>query len=469
MKPYSITRRLIVTVLLVELVSALCVTAMAWFYERHSHFRSFDIMLRGRADSLLGSVQDADDAEDNVVLDLKDLNVPREDVYEVRDEKGRVLGRSQNWTGVPEQVLSQQDGTFHLSLHGRDYRALLLHGLRIVDPNDPSGGVRHPLTIIYGSPTKHVWHAVMDTVQFYAISSLVLLAITGAVMAWLLNRSLTPLHELAAEASALSVKTWKFTPSERARATKELFPLVQALESALQRLERSFMQQRRLISDSAHELKTGVAVVKSSLQLLGMKPRSPEEYQAGLTRCEADCARMEEIVIKMLTLARIEASTPAHRSTPADAAAALAEIREQLQPVAELRGITVICTLPESLPVQLSGDDCRLLFSNLLLNALQHSPNGTCVSIQGRIHNGIAEVSIADQGDGIPPEALPHIFEPFYRGDPSRNRNTGGTGLGLSICKAIVDQAGGLISIDTQIGSGTTVTVRLPTHGSVTN
>lgn len=463
MKPYSITRRLIVTVLLVELLSALCVTGMAWFYERHSHFRAFDVMLRGRADSLLGSVEDADDAADNVMLDLKDLNVPHEDIYEVRDDKGHLLGRSPNWDGASEQMLSsQRDGMFALSLRGKNYRALLLHGLRIVDPNDPSGGVRHHVTIVYGSPTRHVWHAVIDTVQFYAISSLALLAITGAVMAWLLNRGLAPLHELAAEASSVSVNSWKFTPSERARATKELFPLVKALEAALQRLERSFMQQRRLVSDSAHELKTAVAVVKSSLQLLGMKQRRAEEYQAGLARCEADCERMEEIVAKMLALARVEAAAKSHASATTDIAEALHQVVEQLQPIADLRGININRSVPESLPARIAHDECTLLFSNLLLNALQHSAAGTTIAIQANSRNGHAEIQIADQGDGIPTEALPHVFEPFYRGDPSRNRNTGGTGLGLSICKAIVDAAGGEISISSQAGFGTTVIVQLP-------
>jgi signal transduction histidine kinase len=303
---------------------------------------------------------------------------------------------------------------------------------------------------------------VIDTVQFYAISSLALLAVTGAVMAWLLNRSLAPLHELAAEASTVSVNSWKFTPSERARATKELFPLVQALEAALQRLERSFMQQRRFVSDSAHELKTGVAVVKSSLQLLGMKPRSAEEYQAGLARCEADCERMEEIVAKMLTLARVDASAETHAPSVTDVGQALQQVQEQLQPIADTRGITITRIVPEALSAHLAPQECSLLFSNLLLNALQHSVSGTTVSIQGHACNGYAEIQITDQGDGIPPEALPHVFEPFYRGDASRNRNTGGTGLGLSICKAIVDKAGGDIRITSQPGKGTTVTVQLP-------
>ena len=465
MKTHSIARRLIATVLLVELVSALCVIGLAWMYERHSHFRSFDILLRGRADSLLGSVQDAEDPADNVMLNKSDLNVPSEDIYEVRDEKGRLLGHSQNWDGTAAQTLSSRaDGYFTLKINGKHYRTLLLHGLRVVDPDDKGGGVPRHVVIIYGSPTNRVWKAVTGAVKFYTVASLLLLAITGFVVAWLLNRSMAPLRELAAEAGSVSVNAWQFNPPEKARATKELAPLVDALETTLQRLERSFLQQRRFISDAAHELKTAVAVVKSSLQLLGMKQRSAAEYQAGLERCESDCSRMEEIVAKMLTLARAEsnAETKLHQiATTTNISDTLRQVAEQFQSMAELRGVAVVLSTQEDIFVALAGEECTVVLSNLLLNALQHSRRTTITASAFR-KGSIVEVRVEDQGDGIDSVALPHVFERFYRGDPSRNRNTGGTGLGLSICKAIVDGAGGEIHIDSLPDIGTAVLVILP-------
>jgi signal transduction histidine kinase len=465
MRSHSIARRLIATVLLVELISAVCVTGMAWFYEQHSHFRSFDILLRGRADSLLGSVQDAEDPADNVMLSKSDVDVPSEDIYEVRDEKGRLLGRSPNWNGASQETLARgADGYFNLAVNGKPYRSLLLHGLRVVDPGDKSGGVPHHVTIVYGSPTRRVWKAVARAAQFYAAASLALLVVTGLVMAWLLNRSLAPLRALAAEAAGVSVNAWRFSAPEKARATKELAPLVDALETTLQRLEHSFFQQRRFVSDAAHELKTGVAVVKSSLQLLGIKQRSAAEYQAGLERCETDCGRMEEIVAKMLTLARVEsADVSGGRNVAAtNISEALRNTAEQFNSMAELRGVIVVLSVQESLFVTLTLEECALLLTNLLLNALQHSGRGTRITISAEVTNHTVEVLFEDQGDGISPEILPHIFERFYRGDPSRNRNTGGTGLGLSICKAIVDAAGGEIKIHSTPGVGTIVVLHLP-------
>ncbi len=123
----------------------------------------------------------------------------------------------------------------------------------------------------------------LSTVQshFYAFGSLLLLLITGPLIAWVLHRGLLPLRQLAALAGQVSANSWEFSPPASARETAELAPMTNALENTLQRLQRSFEQQRTFVSDSAHELKTAVAVVKSSLQLLELKQRTPAEYHAG--------------------------------------------------------------------------------------------------------------------------------------------------------------------------------------------
>jgi signal transduction histidine kinase len=466
MKPRSIAGRLILTVLLVQLAAALSVTAITFLYERHSHFRAFDIMLRGRADTVLGAVQDAEDPGDHVMLDKADLNVPAEDIYEVRDESGQLLGRSANWNG-PETAISalqSKSSYLMLSTNGKRYRALAMHGQRIVDPDEKGGGKLRQVSVIYGAPTRHVWKSIMEAVNFYALFSLGLLVVTGVMMAWLLNRSMAPLRELATQAANVSVGRWQFHPSEEIQATKELAPLTKTLQNLLLRLEHSFLQERRFVSDAAHELKTAVAVIKSSLQLLSMKQRTAEEYQAGLERCQTDCLRMEEIVAKMLTLARVENSaTPQDRTAySADIAAHLTRVSKQLEPMAELRSARIVLDLAASPRVALSDEECDLLCSNLLLNAVQHSGKESRITAHVSQRNGYAEFHLEDQGEGIDSAILPHVFERFYRGDPSRDRKTGGTGLGLAICKAIADAARGRISIESSPGMGTTVSVYLP-------
>lgn len=460
----SIAFRLIAAVLAVEFTSAVLVILLSWGYERHTHFRAFDVMLRGRADSVLGAVQDAEDVGDNVMLDLPDLHVPSEDVYEVWDGRGHMLGRSPNWQGSSAMTVPQQDGITHLTLNQRHYRLLRIHGSRIVDPGERGGGKLRPVTILYAAPTEHTWHAIRRAVEFYAAGSLLLLLVTGPLIAWLLHLGLLPLRQLAALAGRVSAESWEFSPPPSARSTRELAPLTHALESVLARLERSFTQQRTFVSDAAHELKTAVAVLKSSLQLLALRPRSQAEYKSGLDRCLADSARVEELVAKMLTMARVETQPAAGSAHPASKLAdCICHVLEQLETVANFRGVRIsVGGLPPDCLVPLRAEDCALLVSNLLMNALQHSAARSVIEVRVEMLGKAVEFIITDHGEGIAADALPHVFERFYRGDPSRARSTGGAGLGLAICKAIVEKVSGTIDLKSELGAGTTVTVRLP-------
>jgi signal transduction histidine kinase len=464
MKSFSLTRRLVIAVLLVQLVSAASIAGLAVAYERHSHFRSFDIMLRGRADSLLGAVQDAEDTADNVMLDGTEVSLPAEDIYEVVDENKRLLGRSHNWTGSNASQNSLGNGSFfRLRLGGKHYRALKIAGLRMVDPGDKGGGIPRRVTVIYGSPTESVWKAVWTTVAFYGLTSLALLAISGLLMFWLLNRGLAPLRQLAAEAAGVSAQSWNFAPSEEVRRTKELAPLAGALATVLHGLERSFTQQRQFVSDAAHELKTSVAVVKSSLQLLSMKRRTVHEYEAGLERAYLDCERMEQIVARMLTLARVESQSESNTGLgTTDMTHSLKLVMKQFETMANMKSLELILSSPGEIAVKVAPEELRLLCSNLILNAMQHSPSGSAVRAVVRRNGPTAELSVEDRGAGISPEALPFVFDRFYRGDPSRSRETGGTGLGLAICKAIVSRFKGDIQIASIVNVGTTVTVQFP-------
>jgi signal transduction histidine kinase len=461
-KSYSITHRLIATILLVELLAALSISAAAMLYERHVRFRSFDVMLRGRADSLLGAVQDADDEGDNVMLDGTEANLPAEDVYQVQDARGHVLGHSLNWNGPNNAFLNSRAGKpLRLSVGGKHYRGLRIEGIRVVDPGEKGGGITRHVVIFYGSPIDRVWDEIWQAVGFYAAASLCLLVVSGTLIFWLLNRGLAPLRQLAAQAAGVSVDSWNFVPPQRARMIKELAPLTNALEAVLTGLEHAFMQQRRFVGDAAHELKTAVAVLKSSLQLLTLKQRTALEYERGIERCQLDCERLEETVAKMLTLARAETNAASPKVT-ADLSGALRQVAEQFESMAELKHLKIVVLAEEPVRVDIDPEQLQLLCSNLLLNALQHSPAGSAIRAAIQQDGTHAELTIEDAGEGIAPEDLPHVFDRFYRGDPSRSRNTGGTGLGLSICKAIASRWQGTIEIASNLGIGTKVSVRFP-------
>jgi signal transduction histidine kinase len=475
MKPYSIIRRLIVVMLVVELLAAVVVSGLALEHERHERFQAFEVMLRGRADSLLGAVQQAGDQADNVMLDGTEKRLPKDDLYLVLAQ-GAMLGRSANWTeeqaaGTVTRQPDRRDrhnGSLYypLDVNGIRYVITRVEGVRMVDPGEKGGGIARPVTIIYGSPVNHVWHEINEAVRFYALMSVAVMILTGLLMAWLLRRGLAPLRELADDASTVSVQSWEFAPSPRVLATKELKPLAVALADVLEGLRESFLQRDRFVSDAAHELKTGVAVVKSSLQLMTMRERTTEEYVSGLARTEEDCERMEAIVGKMLLLARAEHQrendTDGH-VTGASAATALRAVVDELAPLAEEHGVSLELEAEEDAIVAADAEELRLIATNLVQNAIQHSPPDYRIRITLDTLGATAQIRVEDHGTGIAPEDLPHVFERFYRGDRSRSRSTGGTGLGLAICKAIVTRLEGSISIESVWAAGTTVIVKLPT------
>jgi signal transduction histidine kinase len=246
----------------------------------------------------------------------------------------------------------------------------------------------------------------------------------------------------------------------------ELRPLANALESALARVHRSFEQQKRFTSDAAHELKTDVAIVKSSLQLLSMRKRTLDEYSHGLAVSLDDFTRLESTVQKLLTLARLEQPPEpgtAGRVLPSCSLHdAITESVQQSMPLADLKAVEIVLDSAEDPWVPLDRHDAVLLCSNILVNALQHSHGHGKIHINLARHEERVIFTVRDGGEGILEQDRPYIFDPFYRGDISRSRKSGGTGLGLSICKAICERGGGSIEISNHQTGGALVTISLP-------
>ncbi|HTW48307.1 MAG TPA: HAMP domain-containing sensor histidine kinase [Acidobacteriaceae bacterium] len=461
MKRYSLRRRLIAAALLLECALTAGMTAVTLCYIWNDQTRALDATLRGRADSLLGQVHDAEDPGDNVAIDPAALDLPQGDFWMAQDARGPVLAHSGTWIAGAQGSFSPKPKAHDLRIGGTEVRGLVLHGVRQIDADDTSPGIARPVVIYYAAPLAPVYHAVSRAARFLALANLLLLLLTGTVLALLLRRGLAPLGSLSVAAAEMTPVHPRFRAPEHAHEVAELAPLAAALESATRRLDEAFRQQQVFVHDAAHELKTAVTIVKSSLQLLASRPRTTREYSSGLETCMADCARLEELVQRMLQLARFERG-PAGPGDRCDLSEAARDVAVQMERLAEIRGVTMAVEAASPANVSLSEDACTSLLANLLLNAVQHTPYGGSVSARVAAADSGVTLEVRDTGAGIAPEDLPHLFERFWRGDRSRARSTGGAGLGLSICKAIVDSCGGVINIESQPGQGTRVTVRLP-------
>ncbi len=382
------------------------------------------------------------------------------DEYAVYGPAGQLIGNSQNVDAV---ALGAREGLRTVHVGDHSYRVLQRHALRIIDRAETGGeGRRRPVTIVYAVSTDRLWHQVFEATRFYLFLCIATAALTAVMLVLLARRLLVPLHELASSAEAIKPESLAFEAPPSALETQELRPLANALQEMISRVRSAFEAEKRFFNDGAHELKTAAAVVRSSVQVIDLKPRSVDEYRAGLERVLQDSERLEELIAQMLSLAHYEGSAAsAERQVDLGEQARLAT--EALSTFAESRGVRIALTREANPKVRLTADAAQTLIRNLLMNATQHSFAGGEVSLRvsasGRREDAI--LLVQDTGTGIAPESLPHVFERFYREDTSRSRETGGAGLGLSICKSIVDAAGGSIHIESAPGRGTQIAVQL--------
>ena len=188
---------------------------------------------------------------------------------------------------------------------------------------------------------------------------------------------------------------------------------------------------------------------------------SSVEYREALEVCQRAARRMKALTESLLELARLDAGQKPIKRERFDLAGVVRDCVELLRPLAAERGIQIHCDVP---PMECLGDAERIgqVVTNPLTNAIHFNRDQGEVRLSARAENGGVLLTVADTGQGIPVEDIPHLFERFYRVDKSRSRIQGRNGLGLAICKAIVDAHGGTIDVASQAGVGTTFTVRLP-------
>ena len=249
--------------------------------------------------------------------------------------------------------------------------------------------------------------------------------------------------------------------SERIQSSqwpRELRPVAAAFDGMLVRLEDSFARLSQFSADLAHELRTPIANILGETQVALTRTRSPEEYRAVIESTVAECERLSGIVDNLLFLARAEAADRQVQRSQFDARAAAEKIASYYETIAEDRGVKIVCQGAGAI----SADPVLFgrALSNVVDNALRHTPNGGQVEVSIGARNSHVEVRVADTGAGIAPEHLPRVFDRFYRADASRT--SGGTGLGLAMVKSIVELHGGSVEIRSQVGAGTTVTLRFP-------
>jgi signal transduction histidine kinase len=462
----SLRKQIITAVLISQLLLAIGLTVAIVLYSRAQLLSAFNIMLEGRANSVLAVIHDAEDDSKTLIFDRERLSIPTSDRFEVWDENGSLIWRSPNWSGAPAAVMASNLPTFELAEGRSPYRGIVVRKAPIFDEEDNHPAPPRKVTIIYASSTRELDQHIFRIGLFASAASLLLLCLAGLFAAYGVSRGLAPMQQLAQEAARVSIRNWSFSPPQEVRTKRELAPLVGALEATLAGLQRAFDRERESTADAAHELKTAVAILKSSLQLLGCQARSSEEYRQGLEHALEDCARVEALVSGTLSLARAQQWAEEGKSDNiqcVDLLSSCEQVVADLNALAQSKGVELQCLASDESLVKADPVDLQTVLVNLIQNAIQHSPPGSTISVRALTSEpDTALIVVADSGTGIPAEHLPYVFERFRRGDPSRSRATGGFGLGLSICKAIVEAYDGHIDVESADGAGTRVLVSFP-------
>ena len=293
----------------------------------------------------------------------------------------------------------------------------------------------------------------------------IILALSVAGGYWMAGWALAPLKEVAGALARIGPRDLgrRLTPPP---VRDEAERLISAINQLLERLEHASAAQQRFVSEAAHELRTPLAVLRSGLEVTLQRPRDTAESRAALEQAMAEVERLCAMAEDLLALARLDAEPPAER-VPVDLCEIAAEASAMAQTLAESRHQVFARTFgrgeaaesPGAIVVRGGPADLRRLMLNLLDNAIKFTPDRGRIEFELGAEGSAALLSVRDNGPGIDPRDLDHVFEPFYR---SHGADGAGSGLGLALSREIVRRHGGEIRAANRAGGGCEIQVRLP-------
>jgi two-component system phosphate regulon sensor histidine kinase PhoR len=230
------------------------------------------------------------------------------------------------------------------------------------------------------------------------------------------------------------------------------------------RLKQLENVRKEFVANVSHELRTPLSIIKGYVEtLLDEQPPDEETTRQFLQTIQRHSHRLEALIADLLSISAMESQQARLNFEPVSMRAAAQSVLDELARQAQERSVTVSVKIPEQLPaVRADAQRLHQVLFNLLDNAIKYTHAGGHVTVAASEKDGVIETVVADDGPGIAPEHLPHVFERFYRVDKARSRQLGGTGLGLSIVKHIVQSHGGRAWAESQIDKGSTFYFTLP-------
>jgi signal transduction histidine kinase len=324
---------------------------------------------------------------------------------------------------------------------------------------------RGQTNLVVGMSWSYARHEMWEFLRMLLILGGCITVISEIAVTLIVFRASRPLKLVAHRLAGITHANLAAEDLSDVDAPAELRPFLAALRQMLLRLDKVFQQQRRFTADAAHELRTPLALAKSTLQAARLTRGGGQIGEQAEKEVVGDLDRMERLVNQLLDLSKLDEDGKAPRDEVVALHDLLSRLAVEYEPLAAATGGRVVAGAGPATLVRGSEAELSRLFGNLLDNALKHGPEGGTVTVSLGVEDGRCAVAVHDEGGKIVAEDLPRLFDRFYRADKSRARSTGGTGLGLAIAREIARRHGGEIEVASGSREGTTFTVRLPLPG----
>jgi len=374
---------------------------------------------------------------------------------QITDEQARVLYESEvlHSHQIPVMPPAAPDGSVAISSVGQRGWPVRVAGKRIV-----VGGTA--LTVHIVEPLRDVLNSLSEYGMYLAFLVAAALVLTTTAGYWMSRRALAPVEEIRKEAEGIDPADLSarlpIPPTD-----DELGRLATTLNSMLTRIEEGFRAVQQFTADASHELRAPLALIITAGDVSLRRERSREELTETLRKMMREARRMSRLVEDLLALARADAREKINALAPVDLVGIVREVCSELTPVARAKSLSLAAELPpEEAPVMGEREELRRLIVILLDNAIKYSEAGSII-VTVEPEDGVVKAVVADTGIGIEKDALPHVFDRFWRADKVRSRAAGGAGLGLSLASQIVRNHGGTIFVDSEPGRGSTFVVKL--------
>lgn len=295
-----------------------------------------------------------------------------------------------------------------------------------------------------------------------------LLATGGTVLIATALVSLLLARQIARPVRSLTAVTQEIAAG---RLEQQVFPdgpdeiqrLGRAFNRMAERVREMMTRQQAFVANAAHELRSPLTSLRLRLEILQTHHQGNDELTARYLRSmEWEVDYLQRLVDHLLALSFLDEGEHLSRS-PLNLAHMFYKLADEMGPLVQQAGLNLYVDVPPRLPaVMANAEQIHIAIRNLLDNAIEYTPADGWLTIRAWTDNGVVRISVADTGIGIPAEALPHIFERFYRVDKTQSRRQGGAGLGLSLVQAIVEAHGGQVAVNSQPGQGSIFTLHLP-------